>query len=44
MPPANPDMIGAWTYATGTEKRDIDQYAAQWVKDNPAIVNKWLAR
>jgi ABC-type proline/glycine betaine transport system substrate-binding protein len=27
-----------------TEKRDLDQYAAQWVKDNPAIVNKWLAR
>ncbi len=39
-----PDMIGTWTYATVTEKRDLDQYAMQWVKDNPAIVNRWLAR
>jgi glycine betaine/proline transport system substrate-binding protein len=39
-----PDMIGTWTYATVTEKRDLDQYAAQWVRDNPATVNKWLAR
>jgi glycine betaine/proline transport system substrate-binding protein len=40
----NYDTIGTWTYATVTEKRDLDQYAGQWVRDNSAIVNKWLAR
>ena len=26
------------------EKRDVTEYAKQWVKDNPNTVNMWLAR
>ena len=32
------ELVGTWTYATVTEKRDLDQYAAQWINDNAAIV------
>jgi glycine betaine/proline transport system substrate-binding protein len=38
------DMIGSWTYATFTEKKDVDSYARNWVRDNAATVNAWLAR
>ena len=38
------DMVGGWTYATVTEKRDLDEYAKEWVKNNAAIVDRWLAR
>lgn len=36
------EMIATWTYATVTEKRDKAQYARDWVKANPAIVDGWL--
>jgi glycine betaine/proline transport system substrate-binding protein len=39
-----PEMVGTWTYATITEKQDASQYAAQWVKDNAATVDGWMAR
>ncbi len=37
------DMVGAWTYATFSEKRDLDEYAREWVAENSATVNGWLA-
>jgi glycine betaine/proline transport system substrate-binding protein len=40
----DPDQIGAWTYATITEKRDRDEYAKEWVKNNSAVIDSWLAR
>jgi glycine betaine/proline transport system substrate-binding protein len=39
----NTDLIGGWTYAMITEKRGRDEYAKEWVKNNPTIVNGWLA-
>jgi glycine betaine/proline transport system substrate-binding protein len=39
-----PELIGTWTYATISEKRDRDDYAKEWVKNNPAIVNGWMAQ
>lgn len=38
-----PELIGNWTYATVTEKRDRGEFAKEWVKNNPAIVNGWMA-
>jgi len=38
------DMVGAWTYTTVVEKRDINDYARQWVRDNQAIVNDWFGK
>ena len=38
------DMVGTWTYATMVEKQDTTEYARQWVRDNPGIVNSWLAK
>jgi glycine betaine/proline transport system substrate-binding protein len=37
------DMVGGWTYATFTEKQDLDEYAKSWVKANAATVDRWLA-
>ena len=37
-------MVGTWTYATVTEKRDLDDYAKEWIRNNAATVNGWLAR
>tara|TARA_B110000027_G_C16122063_1_gene303760 strand:- start:3845 stop:4813 length:969 start_codon:yes stop_codon:yes gene_type:complete len=36
------DMVSAWTYEVGINKRDPLEFANQWVKDNPEIVNQWL--
>ena len=33
------DLVGIWTYATFTEKRDLDEYAKAWVAGNDATVN-----
>ena len=38
------DMVGAWTYDTIVEKRDVTEYAKRWVKDNGKVVDSWLAR
>jgi glycine betaine/proline transport system substrate-binding protein len=38
-----PELVGTWTYATVTEKRDLDEYAQEWVSKNAGLVNSWLA-
>ena len=38
-----PELVGGWTYATVTEKHDLDSYAREWVRDNPKVVDSWMA-
>ena len=38
------DLVGTWTYETFTGKRDLDEYAKEWVKKNEATVDGWLAQ
>jgi glycine betaine/proline transport system substrate-binding protein len=36
------ELVGAWTYATFSEKRDLDEFAKEWVAKNATTVNAWL--
>ena len=38
----NADMVSAWVYEVGINKRDPAEFANQWVNDNPEIVNQWM--
>jgi glycine betaine/proline transport system substrate-binding protein len=38
------DEVHAWTYATFTERQNLNEYAKEWVKNNPTIVNSWLGQ
>ena len=38
----NADMVSAWVYEVGINKRDPAEFANQWVNDNPDIVNQWM--
>ena len=36
------DLVSGMTHAIVVEKADPDEYAAQWVQDNSALVDSWL--
>ena len=36
------DMVSGMTFALVVDKADPNDYAAQWVKDNSAVVDSWM--
>jgi glycine betaine/proline transport system substrate-binding protein len=38
------ELVGGWTYATFSEKQDLDVFAKEWVAKNATTVNQWLKR
>ncbi len=38
----NSELVSGWTYALVVDQADAEEFAKQWVADNPDIVNEWL--
>ena len=40
--PLDTDTLSEWTYALAVENQDPSAFAAKWVEQNQAIVDKWF--